>query len=95
MYRCYQRGDLVQARAIFYDKISPMNVIAVPAHTEFIQCYKQALYWMGIIASPYTRSPMMPLDEPRKQELLAALLRMGVPMLQERYSEATPVLEER
>jgi dihydrodipicolinate synthase/N-acetylneuraminate lyase len=57
-----------------------MNVIAVPAHTEFIQCYKQALYWMGIIASPHARGPMMPLDVPRKEELRAALTLMGVSM---------------
>jgi len=61
--------------------ISPMNVIAVPAHTEFIQCYKQALYWMGIIDSPHTRGPMMPLDAPRQEELRAALAIMGVEMV--------------
>lgn len=80
----YRRGDRDQARSIYYEKISPMNVIAVPAHTEFIQCYKQALYWMGVISSPCARGPMMPLDEPRKQELLAALKIMGVPLREER-----------
>jgi 4-hydroxy-tetrahydrodipicolinate synthase len=69
----YRSGQRDAARRVYYEKISPMNAIAVPAHTEFIQCYKQALYWMGIIASPHTRSPMMPLDEARKEELRAAL----------------------
>jgi dihydrodipicolinate synthase/N-acetylneuraminate lyase len=58
-----------------------MNVIAVPAHTEFIQCYKEALYWMGIIASPHTRGPVMPPDEPRRRELRAALEIMGVELV--------------
>jgi len=84
MFQLYRQGDRDQARSVFYEKISPMNVIAVPAHTEFIQCYKQASYWMGVIASPYTRGPMMPLDEPRQEELIAALIRMGVPLVQER-----------
>ena len=87
MFELYRRGDRDEARQIFYEKISPLNVIAVPAHTEFIQCYKQALYWMGVIASPYTRGPMMPLDEVRKEELLAALIRMGVPLVRERCTE--------
>jgi dihydrodipicolinate synthase/N-acetylneuraminate lyase len=86
LFELYRRGDRAQARQTYYEKISPMNVIAVPAHTEFIQCYKQALYWMGVISSPYARSPMMPLDEPRQEELLAALLRMGVPLLEERWA---------
>jgi dihydrodipicolinate synthase/N-acetylneuraminate lyase len=87
MFELYRNGNRDDARRIFYEKISPMNVIAVPAHTEFIQCYKQALYWMGVIASPYTRGPMMSLDEPRKEELLAALIRMGVPLAAERCAE--------
>ncbi len=84
MFDLYCRGERDAARSVFYDKISPMNVIAVPAHTEFIQCYKQALYWMGIIDSPATRGPMMPLDEARKEELLAALRIMNVPLNEER-----------
>jgi len=80
MFDTYRAGEREQARRVYYEKISPMNVIAVPAHTEFIQCYKQALYWMGIIASPHTRGPMMPLDAARKEELRAALGIMGVPM---------------
>jgi dihydrodipicolinate synthase/N-acetylneuraminate lyase len=64
-----------------------MNEIAVPAHTEFIQCYKQALYWMGIIASPFARSPMMPLDEARQEELLAALEIMEVELQPDRVRE--------
>lgn len=78
MYELYRAGRMDEARRVFYQSISPMNVIAVPAHTEFIQCYKQALYWMGIIDSPYARGPMMPLDEPRKIELRAALELMGL-----------------
>ncbi len=88
MFELYRGGRLDDARRLYYEKISPMNVIAVPAHTEFIQCYKQALYWMGIIASPYTRGPMMPLDEARKRELLAALQIMGVPLAEDRAGAA-------
>jgi len=80
MFRLYKTGRRDEARRLYYKRISPMNVIAVPAHTEFIQCYKQALYWMGIIASPYARSPMMPLDEARKEELLAALEMIEAPL---------------
>jgi dihydrodipicolinate synthase/N-acetylneuraminate lyase len=84
VFELYRGGEREQARRLYYEKISPMNVIAVPAHTEFIQCYKQALYWMGIIANPQARGPMMPLDEPRKEELRAALEYMGVPLLRKR-----------
>ena len=80
LFKLYRAGKRDQARGLYYQKISPLNVIAVPAHTEFIQCYKQALYWMGVIASPHTRGPMMPLDEARKEELRAALTIMGVPL---------------
>ena len=80
MFELYRAGRKDEARRIYYQSISPMNVIAVPAHTEFIQCYKQALYWMGIISSPYARGPMMPLDEARKEELRAALDCMGIVM---------------
>jgi len=96
MFELYRRGDRNEARRIFYEKISPMTAIAMPAHTEFIQCYKQALYWMGAIASPCARRPMMPLDEPRKEELLAALIRMGVPLVRDRcveISKAGPLFE--
>lgn len=78
LFELYSNGHREQARCLYYQKISPMNTIAVPAHTEFIQCYKQSLYWMGIITSPKTRGPMMPLDEARKDELRAALMIMGV-----------------
>jgi dihydrodipicolinate synthase/N-acetylneuraminate lyase len=78
LFELYSGGQRDEARCLYYQKISPMNTIAVPAHTEFIQCYKQALYWMGIIASPRTREPMMPLDDARKEELRAALRIMGV-----------------
>jgi 4-hydroxy-tetrahydrodipicolinate synthase len=78
LLKLYSSGQRDPARRLYYQKISPMNTIAVPAHTEFIQCYKQALYWMGIISSPRTRRPMMPLDEARKEELRAALSIMGV-----------------
>ncbi|HTT65246.1 MAG TPA: dihydrodipicolinate synthase family protein [Bryobacteraceae bacterium] len=80
MFDLYRAGERDAARRVYYQKIGPMNAIAVPAHTEFIQCYKQALYWMGIIAGPHTRNPMMPLDEARKEELRAALEIMGVPL---------------
>src|ERR1017187_48758 len=80
MYELYKAGDRDMASCMYYRTISPMNVIAVPAHTEFIQCYKQALYWMGIISSPHTRGPMMPLDAARKEELRAALTLIGISM---------------
>jgi 4-hydroxy-tetrahydrodipicolinate synthase len=78
LWRLYAAGCREEARRLYYQKISPLNVIAVPAHTEFIQCYKQALFWMGIIAAPFSRPPMMPLDGPRQEELRAALEFIGV-----------------
>ena len=93
MWNLYQRCHKDEARQIYYKSISPMNVIAVPAHTEFIQCYKQALYWMGIINSPYARGPMMPLDEARKIELRAALEIMGLALPVREPSPGSPVTE--
>jgi 4-hydroxy-tetrahydrodipicolinate synthase len=86
MFDLYRSGERDAARRVYYEKIGPMNAIAVPAHTEFIQCYKQALYWMGIIETPYARPPMMPLDEARKEELQAALRIMNVASLQAKAS---------
>jgi 4-hydroxy-tetrahydrodipicolinate synthase len=80
VYDLYEAGKQDEARRLYYAAISPMNEIAVPSHTEFIQCYKQALYWMGIIDCPRTRGPMMPLDAARERELRAALAIMGVEM---------------
>jgi len=40
LFELYSSGQKAGARRLYYDKISPMNVSAVPAHTEFIQCYK-------------------------------------------------------
>lgn len=77
----YRQGESRLARCLYYQRISPMNVISVPVHTEFIQCYKQALYWMGVIASPLTRRPMMPLDPARNEELRGALEIMEVDLV--------------
>ena len=89
VWHLYSSGRRDEARRVYYQGIDPMNVIAVPAHTEFIQSYKQALWWMGIIASPCARGPMMPLDEARQEELLAALEIMGVQLLPERVLTKT------
>lgn len=81
LFELYRNGSKKDARCLYYRMIAPLCDIAVPSHTEFIQCYKQALYWTGIIASPHTRGPMMPLDEARKEELRGALEFMGVEMV--------------
>jgi hypothetical protein len=46
---------------------------------------------MGILANPYARSPMMPLDGPQKRELAAALdiMRVNLPKLERAGEGAT------
>jgi 4-hydroxy-tetrahydrodipicolinate synthase len=81
LFEAYREGRRKSARCLYYRGIAPLSDIAVPSHTEFIQCYKQALYWMGIIDSPHTRRPMMPLDEARREELRGALEFMDVELV--------------
>lgn len=90
LFDLYRAGKKEEARTLYYQKIGPLSDIAVPAHTEFIQCYKQALYWMGVIASPHTRAPMMPLDAERQQELFGALQYMGVSLVRSDPGIASP-----
>jgi len=60
-----------EARRIYHEQMAVMNNIAFCTPNEYPQCYKLCLYWMGVIKSPKTRSPLMPIDKVREAELRA------------------------
>jgi 4-hydroxy-tetrahydrodipicolinate synthase len=60
-----------EARRIYNGRMAVMNNIAFCTPNEYPQCYKLCLYWMGVIKSPKTRSPLMPIDKVRETELRA------------------------
>ena len=80
LFESFHNGGRKSARCGYYRTIAPLSDIAVPSHTEFIQCYKQALYWMGVIDSPHTRGPMMLWTSPGRS-VRGALEFMGVEMV--------------
>ncbi len=79
--RALAEGDAAamdEARRVYHHRMAVMNNIAFCTPNEYPQCYKLCLYWMGIINSPKTRSPLMPIDSIREKELRAAFEMLGI-----------------
>ncbi len=77
MFNFVQEGRLEEAREIFLSKIAPLNSIAFFSVLDYIAAYKLAAYWMGIIATPTVRKPLLQLDDVLQRELRAALKFIG------------------
>ncbi|HYF95265.1 MAG TPA: dihydrodipicolinate synthase family protein [Symbiobacteriaceae bacterium] len=80
IWNLYTKGDVAAARRIFYTQVIPVMSVSLASTAEFIQCFKQALVWMGVIKSPAVRSPLRPLTRARMEELRAALEIVHVPL---------------
>ncbi|MEW6622635.1 MAG: dihydrodipicolinate synthase family protein [Bacillota bacterium] len=78
MYNFIQEGRLDEARKIFHDKLATLNSIAFANVLEFVQCYKIALKWMGIIKHDTCKVVMEPPDEIRRRELYAVMEYIGL-----------------
>lgn len=80
LYNLYAKGEVEGARGLFYTKICPLMSVALASTAEFIQCFKQALVWMGIIESAHVRQPLQPMSAARMAELRSVLRIIGVPI---------------
>ncbi len=78
MYDLVQAGRIDEARKIFLSKIAPLNAVAFYTVLDYIAAYKLCLYWMGVIASPVLRKPLLQLDDLMQRELREALKFCGV-----------------
>ena len=76
-FEAVRDGDIARARAIFHDKVGPLNAIAFANVLQYPQCYKKALQWMGVIAHETCKPVMEPIDDIRTRELRAVLERIG------------------
>lgn len=78
IHRLYEAGDLDGARARLLHEVVPAVAVCITAKSAYIRCYKEILAAMGVIASPTTRLPLTPLDEIRKDEVLAAMRELSI-----------------
>ncbi|HZK56035.1 MAG TPA: dihydrodipicolinate synthase family protein [Desulfosporosinus sp.] len=78
MYNFIQAGNLEEARKIFLNKLAPLNAVAFANVLQYVQCYKQALAWMGIIGDETCKIVMEPLSEIHKVELRATMEFVGL-----------------
>ncbi len=67
--KLWKSGRVNVARELFYQKLLPLCIVGYSSPAEFPSVVNQCLYWRGIIASPFTRQPLLPLDERRVEEL--------------------------
>lgn len=74
----YRAGDKDTSRSLFYNKVLPIASIALCSTAQFVQVFKLGLAKMGVITSDHVRQPLLPLDETRISESLAALEHVGV-----------------
>jgi len=78
MFNYIQEGKIAEARRIFHEKLAPLNAIAFANVLQYIQCYKKALMWMGIIEYDTCKVVMEPIDEVRTRELRAVMEIIGL-----------------
>jgi len=77
MFNFIKAGKLEEAREIYLSTVCPLNAMAFFSVLDYISAYKLALYWMGIIASPTVRRPLIHLDSVMQRELRGALKFIG------------------
>lgn len=78
MFNAVREGQIDRARDIFLSKIAPVNSIAFANVLHFIQCYKTALMWMGVIQTDTCKVTLEPITDIRRRELRAAMEYVGL-----------------
>lgn len=78
IHRAYEAGDVHGARARQLRSVVPAVGVCITAKNGYIRCYKEILAAKGVIASPTTRLPLTPLDEIRRDEVLAAMRELAL-----------------
>ena len=76
IHRHFEAGDVEAARALQLREVVPAVGVCITAKSGYIRCYKEILAAKGVIASPATRLPLTPLDDVRRDEVLAAMREM-------------------
>jgi 4-hydroxy-tetrahydrodipicolinate synthase len=69
----YQEGDEAGARAVFYQRILPINRISAHGWGAFYSVHKEILRRRGAIRTAMVRGPIPPLDEETRAELDAVI----------------------
>jgi dihydrodipicolinate synthase/N-acetylneuraminate lyase len=70
-WREWSEGDRTVART-YYSRFAPFIHMAVGG-PDYVQVIKAVLHHRGVIDTPEVRVPLLPLDERRQAEILAAL----------------------
>jgi 4-hydroxy-tetrahydrodipicolinate synthase len=78
IHRAFEGGDLAAARGLQLRTVVPGVGVCITAKSAYIRCYKEILAAKGVIASPATRLPLTPLDEIRKDEVLAVMRELEI-----------------
>jgi len=78
IHRAFEAGDLRAARRLQLGSVVPAVGVCITAKNAYIRCYKEILAAKGVIASPTTRLPLTPLDEIRRDEVLAVMRELSV-----------------
>ena len=78
IHRAFEAGDLPTARRLQLGTVVPAVGVCITAKSAYIRCYKEILAAKGVIASPTTRLPLMPLDEIRRDEVLSVMRELSV-----------------
>jgi 4-hydroxy-tetrahydrodipicolinate synthase len=73
----YGNGDREAARTLHHTRIAPAASIC-GTKSEFVRCFKEVAAAKGVIRSPYTRPPLLPLDPTYREELLSVMCDIGV-----------------
>ncbi len=74
---CMQAGEIEKAREIYLKTVCLLTNIVAYSVSDFISCYKMALYFMGIIATPTARKPLMSVDSTIQTEIREVLKLIG------------------
>ena len=75
MYKCFEKGDLSGARAMF-EKVLPLTWFEDQSLEFYISCEKYLLKHMGIIECDYVRKPRTELAADEKEELMRLFERL-------------------
>ncbi|HEY4281265.1 MAG TPA: dihydrodipicolinate synthase family protein [Conexibacter sp.] len=73
VHRAFEDDDLETARGVLLHEVVPAVSPCITAKNGWIRSYKEILAAKGVIASPATRLPLTPLDDIRREEVLAAM----------------------
>ena len=78
LYEQCKEGNWDGAADTYYSSLLPVINATLAFLPEYVASFKLLLHWMGVIASPTVRAPLVPLDKVRQAEIRAAARRVGL-----------------